>query len=204
MIELVFVIVVLGILAALSMPRLDRDIEQETKDSILSAIRYTQHLALTDNKHRFDEPDWQKALWQIHFEDNGATGGWSYAIASNMGLDNSLDANESATDPANGQLFHYNAINASPNIFIEKLYGIDDISFNGCSGTSNSSAKHIAFDNLGRLHRGVTQGATYDYATYVKGGDCQITFSASSFDNNFTIKIKQETGYAYILGQPNS
>jgi len=42
MIELVLVIVVLGILAALAMPRLERDLRQEAKDNLLSAIRYTQ------------------------------------------------------------------------------------------------------------------------------------------------------------------
>ena len=46
MIELVFVIVVIGILAALALPRIDRDLRQEAKDNLLSAIRYTQHLAL--------------------------------------------------------------------------------------------------------------------------------------------------------------
>jgi len=50
MIELILVIVVLGILAALAMPRVDRDSRQEAADNILSAIRYTQHLALMDNK----------------------------------------------------------------------------------------------------------------------------------------------------------
>lgn len=50
MIELVFVIVVLGILSALAMPRIDRDLRQEAKDNILSSIRYTQHLALIDEK----------------------------------------------------------------------------------------------------------------------------------------------------------
>ena len=50
MIELVFVIVVIGILAALALPRIERDLRQEAADNILAAIRYTQHLALNDNK----------------------------------------------------------------------------------------------------------------------------------------------------------
>ncbi len=201
MLELVFVIVVLGILAALAMPRLDRDIRQEAADNILSSIRYTQHLALTDNKHKFDSHDWQKALWQIRFPTSGSG---SYSIGTNMDYDTNIDADEAAIDPANGKIMHSTAANASPNIDITKKYGINSIIFNGCAGSSASSANHIAFDNLGRPHRGVTQGATNTYATYIKGGNCQITFNSPAFNSSFIIEIKQETGYAFIVGQPDS
>ena len=67
MIELVFVIVVLGILAALALPRMDRDLRQEAKDNLLSDICYTQHLALTDNKTNPADPNWQSKLWKITF-----------------------------------------------------------------------------------------------------------------------------------------
>ena len=201
MLELVFVIVVLGILATLAMPRLDRDIRQEAADNILSSIRYTQHLALTDNKHKFDSHDWQKALWQIRFPTSGSG---SYTIATNMDYNTNLDEDEAAIDPTNGKLMHSSATNASPNIDLTKKYGINSIEFNGCKGQSASTAKHIAFDNLGRPHRGVTQGATQNYATYINNGNCQITFDSPAFDSNFTIEIKQETGYAHIVNQDKS
>ena len=67
MLELVFVIVVLGILAALALPRMDRDLRQEAKDNILSAIRYTQHLALMDNKTNPLDANWQRiACGRLH------------------------------------------------------------------------------------------------------------------------------------------
>ena len=62
MIELVMVIVVLGILAVLAMPRLDRDLRQEAGDNILSAIRYTQHMALMDDVTNPNDNEWQKAF----------------------------------------------------------------------------------------------------------------------------------------------
>lgn len=200
MLELVFVIVVLGILASLAMPRMERDLHQEAADNVLSAIRYTQHLALTDNKHKFNKRYWQKALWQIRFENDS---GWAYVIASNRDLDANLDEDEAAIDAANGKLFYNDGNNASPNVFIEKLYGIDSIAFNDCSGTSNATSNHIAFDNLGRPHRGVF-AADYNYRTYVENKNCQITFSSPSFDSNFTIQIERETGYAFIVGQESS
>ena len=70
MLELVMVIVVLGILASLAMPRMDRDTRQEAETNILSALRFTQNLALTDNKTDPSDPTWQKELWKLHFELN--------------------------------------------------------------------------------------------------------------------------------------
>jgi len=206
MIELVMVIIVLGILTTLALPRMDREIRQEAADNILSAIRYTQHLALTDNRHKFDRADWQKSLWQIRF--SLINDEWIYTIASNIDYDTNLDQNEAALDPANGKYMHsgdnIRDNDESPNIFLTQKYSINTISFNNCHGASNSTANHIAFDQLGRPHRGVTQGATNDYATYVNNGNCQITFGSTAFDSNFTIEIEQETGYAYIIGQADS
>ncbi|MGD9717776.1 MAG: type II secretion system protein, partial [Sulfurimonadaceae bacterium] len=45
MLELVFVIVVIGILAAVIIPRMDRDNASEAAIELQSQIRYAQHLA---------------------------------------------------------------------------------------------------------------------------------------------------------------
>jgi len=71
MLELVFVIIIIGILAALAVPRMERDVKQEAGDNILAAIRYTQHLALTDDKQSYNDPNWQQKLWLIRFETYG-------------------------------------------------------------------------------------------------------------------------------------
>lgn len=207
MLELVFVIVVIGILAALALPRLDRDIRQEAADNILSAIRYTQHLALNDDKTNPFVSNWQKALWQIRFTQSGGTT-WSYTIGSNSdSTGTNIDKTESAIDPFNGKyMFNQNpaspANDESPNIFLSKKYGIDNITFNCPNGTS-TSPRHIAFDNIGRTYRGIST-ATNDYTSYMQG-DCNITFEFE--DSNIldlTINIAQETGYVSIVGQPDS
>ena len=51
MLELVFVIVVVGILAAILIPRTERSPVQECAVDLLSQIRYTQHLAIIDDKY---------------------------------------------------------------------------------------------------------------------------------------------------------
>jgi len=201
MLELVFVIVVLGILAALALPRMDRDLRQEARNNLLSAVRYTQHLALMDNQVDPSRTDWQKTLWQIRFTENAADNSWSYTIGSNRDHGLNIDKNESAIDPANGKYMYNNdpsnqASDESPNIFISKKYGINNVTFSNCniSRPSGSTAKHIAFDHLGRPHRGISTAGN-DYATYVTS-DCTITFTFSSSDiAPLIFTISKETGY---------
>ncbi len=196
MIELVFVIVVLGILASIALPRMDRDLRQEAKDNILSAIRYTQHLALMDDKTNPTNPTWQKELWQIRFSTSDVTNkAFFYTVSSDTDQDGSVDKNETAIDPANGKYMYNLGGNTvidsdeSPNIFIGKKYGINSMSFTGgCSG-----AHHIAFDNLGRPHNGVGS-ATNTYSQYMSQ-DCtiQIGFADSSI-TPLNITVTTETG----------
>ncbi|MEY3090450.1 MAG: hypothetical protein RL113_766 [Pseudomonadota bacterium] len=202
LLELVFVIVVLGILAALAIPRMERDLRQEAADNILSAIRYTQHLALNDDKTNPFISDWQKSFWTIRFSDSR----YQYIIGSDMDREGNIDKSEAAIDPISGKYIYNNstdpAEDESPDIFLNKKYGIDSIAITGCSVASgSSSALHIAFDHLGRPFRGVSV-ATNNYGRYVTQ-DCTLTFSASdSFpDQPIVIKIIRETGYAYIVGR---
>ena len=212
--ELIFVIIVIGILAAVIMPRINRDHRQEAADSILSAIRYTQHLALNDDKTRPDGGVWQRRLWHIRFSKGNVAGTkWFYTISSNNDNNSNVDFNETAIDPSNGKRF-YNAAgnydvdpNESPDIFLTKRFGIDSIDFTGCNvptGSSGSNAAHhIAFDQLGRPHKGV-YGAANDYRTIMQG-DCTITFGfEDSGIANLSILIHRDTGYAEIVGQSDS
>ena len=195
MLELVFVIVVLGILAALAMPRLDRDLRQEAKDNILSAIRYTQHLALNDDKTN-PTTNWQKTLWRITFSTSGNNLANFYTVSSDTDQDGSVDKAESAIDPVNGK-YMYNVggntvidSDESPNIFIGKKYGVNSMTFTG--GCAN--AQHIAFDHLGRPHNSLG-AATNNYSQYMTS-DCTIQFGfADNSITPLTVTIATETGY---------
>ena len=214
MLELVFVIIIIGILAATVLPKLDRDIRQEAADNILSAIRYTQHLALTDDKQSFKTKDWQQKLWLVRFETYGSD--IIYKIGSDMDMDGNIDQSEAAIDPLTGKYLHTTDSiqddDEAPRIFLTKKYGITSVVFNNCKGTQNTSAKHIAFDNKGRPHRGVmdttstggSAGASNDFRTYVKNGQCEITFHSSNFSPDIKIIVLEETGYTYIDNQLGS
>ena len=198
MIELIFVIVVMGILAALALPRMERDLRQEAADNILSAIRYTQHLALMDNKTNPNDLTWQQTLWMIKFTSGSDA---YYTVSSDIDKSKTVNKVESAIDPANGK-YMYNSSGAfssiasdeSSNIFLGHKYGINSITF------PNGFSQHIAFDNLGRPHNGLATtvgggAATNNYATYVSS-DFNITFGFTDTSiNPLIITILQETGY---------
>lgn len=77
MLELVFVIVVIGILAAAIIPSTRTNPAQEAAIQLLSHIRYTQHLAMIDDKYDAANPTWFQERWQIAFTGN------TYSILSN-------------------------------------------------------------------------------------------------------------------------
>jgi len=214
MIELVMVIVVLGILAALAIPRYERDLRQEAADNILSALRYTQHMALTDNVTNPRNNRWQRAFWHFGIEKCSDTGIFYY-IASDKDYEGNIDSNESINDPANGLLLMGNTPSASPckdvvqngsspNIFLSKQYGImdGDVTFTNC-GTG--AGKYIGFDYLGRPHRGFKGSSGSDYPDFssILTADCTITLSFTSEDN-ISIIIEKGTGHAYIQNQKDS
>jgi len=203
--ELVFVIVVLGILAAMAMSRLDRDLKQEAADTILSNIRYTQHLALMDNKHKFNDPKWQRRFWRIMFAtcDEGDA---FYRIGSDDDMDSTttFEKSEAATDPLNGKPIYLanngdcDDATVSNEIFIGKRFGVTvENGTGGCNGL-----KHIGFDHLGRPHVSFSGSTTPNYSGYMSS-TCRFTFTMTDGDT-FTIDIEPETGYAYISDQPDS
>jgi len=170
MIELIMVMVVMGILASLSIPRVKRDERSEAIIHMLSMIRYTQDLALHDSKHKRFNGRWQRAYWRFQIYQC-ANSGLFYMIGTDKDLNGNLNLNETAIDPSNGKYTFWNrfvscpknstdALNqkVSPNIFITQRYGISSVNFNSCrvykdNRTQHSNVKHIGFDSFGRPYK---------------------------------------------------
>ncbi len=203
MIEAVMAIVVMGIIAAVAIPRLENDSRQEASDQILSDIRYTQHLALTDDVTNPDNNEWQRHFWRIQFQNMVASGtGWTYSIGSSRDAGGTnIDLSEAAIDPLDGRPIFgdrtYGNTQVSPKVFIGRKYGISNIDFRGgCAGI-----QHLGFDHIGRPHISFTTSAAPDYSTILKT-PCLIDFIRDGV-NLFTIQINPETGYAFRTDQPN-
>ncbi len=205
MLELVFAIVVLGIIAALAIPRLDRDYRQEAADTILADIRYAQHLALLDDRQKFNDEEWQREFWQFKIESCGGGSGLFISVGSDRDHQGDLDRNEVALDPANGKpMFWKNTDDCSngnesdptvsKNIFLTKRFGVDSVTPSGSCAT-----QYIGFDHLGRPHTGFSGSTQPNYASYLSTA-CIYTFTLKTGES-FQIRIEPETGYASIVGQ---
>ena len=176
MLELVFVIVVIAILASLAIPRMERDYRSEARRNIVSALRYTQHMALIDDVRDPFDSSWQSKMWHISFAADGS----NYTISSNGSF---------AVDTTDGKLVDGTAT-GTPHARLGKKYGISGVSRSGgCTGTL------VAFDTLGRPHGSLPNAGTApNYASYMSS-DCVLTFSFTQTDiSDLVVTIAQETG----------
>lgn len=188
LIELVFVIVVIGIISAMIIPRLDRDNRYEAATQLLNHIKYTQHLAMTQDIYNNQNANWFRARWEIQLY---ACGG--YVVHSDINLLAGAPARSNAAlDPQTGKsLFVSNTCSMPmPATDFEKInlagyYDVSGITTTGCGGLS------ISFDNLGRPYRANTINGVIQ-------ANCQI---ALNFNNGASeiIRVHPETGYACIL-----
>jgi len=211
MIELVFVIIVLGILASLAMGRMERDLKQEASETILSHIRLAQQLALSDNKHRSDnDAKWQRAYWRFQFSNCSFTGDVKpiYAVGSGKLENGELTKIRSAINPINGKYLFgsctesSNGKDVSKDVFAGQHFGVKNFQLKKCT-TPQYTGQNFGFDYLGRLHVGIdTYGGTADF-NRVATRDCNLTVTMSN-DDTFSIIIENETGHAYIEGEDNS
>ena len=221
MIELVFVIVVVGILAAIMIPKLNRNASREAANQVLTHIRYTQHLAMQDDKYEnfiSNQPKpWFKMRWGIAFNntslydecliDKPGIKTWKYSVF----FDNSFKGNiNSESEVANdiyksGKLLSggWSGISTdackkiNKELNIEKRFGVTLVEFkDGCSGMQT-----INFDEMGRPMRVASTtsgGAKRPYDRLLKK-DCKITITDKR-GNQTTIIIEKESGFTSIKG----
>ncbi|MCD4667305.1 MAG: prepilin-type N-terminal cleavage/methylation domain-containing protein [Sulfurimonas sp.] len=207
MLELVFVIVVIGILAAAIIPSTKTNPLQEAAVQVVSHIRYTQHLAMVDDKYADDSPtvaspNWYKRRWQIVFEY--VTSEPKYTIFSDgSSCDGNANDSETAVDPLNHDkilsgggtgISNINKINKKLNL--NQAYGINSVSFS--SNGKFAGSTRLAFDHLGRPLIGKIGSYSSAYINNrLLQGQCQITLFNS--ESNVTIAVESETGYTHIL-----
>ena len=216
MIELVFVIVIIGILSAVLAPNFQRDTLQEAASQIVSHIRYTQHLAMMDNKFDSSDQNWFKKRWRLRFlKTAGSDNQWSYTIYSDNDFDGNADANEMAknslksteylTGGFSGTVPYKVSGSVNPKISKElnigHQFGVANITTTNSCRTAGTST-HIAFDNMGRPMTGAIDTLTKPYiktgAFYLLSLPCDITLIDSD-NQSIIIRIEPETGYAHII-----
>ncbi len=227
MIELVMVIIVAGILAAMAFPRMNDDNIYQAANQVASHIRYTQHLAMQDNQFNPNDPQWFKGRWQffvsrakntisymIFSDTRGGTGMYQgNPTGSSIG---SVVLSEVAVNPEDPTRYLIGAPYStffgdsdrviSRKLDLKRTFGIEAVSITG--GNSGSAQSRIFFDNFGRPFRGYNKaiGATNPYGDmYLLRTQLQIHLCTvnpcptSDGKDRITIAIEPETGYTHIL-----
>lgn len=217
MIELIFVIVVVGILAAIMIPKLNRNASREAANQILTHIRYTQHLAMQDDKYAqsVDEKLWFKMRWGITFNETSlkecsidelGVKTWKYSVF----FDKSLKGNPNSKDEIANDIYKSGKLltagwsgistdackKINKELNLGKRFGIASVDFrDGCS-----EMQTINFDEMGRPMKVVSvtknRGAKRPYDRLLKK-DCKITITDKR-GNQTTITIEKESGFASI------
>lgn len=210
MMEVITVIAVIGVLVAVAIPRSGSNRLSEAATQLISHIRYTQHLAMIDDKFDLSDNDWYKERWQIMFASTvGSGNSWSYMIFSDsLGASTgSPDVNEHAVNPSDSSKFltggystgniAFDDSRATTELNIGKKYGITNVTLS--SSCSISGTTRIAFDHLGRPLRGAfhNYSSAYPAANRLITSQCIITLTDNT--GNISIAIEPETGYSCIL-----
>lgn len=195
MLELVFVIVIVGILAAVIIPNTRTNPLQEAAIQLISHIGYAQHLAMVDDRYGQVQPgndNWFISRWQ--FYSHASNGDNVYTIYSDRDLDDvaNPDIGEIAIDPLAGKQMTGSSLygnNIVKKMNLTDSYGINAVNFTGgCAGV-----QRIFFDFLGRPH--TDNNTPYNNLLQAQ---CNIRFTHTD-NTNITIRIHPETGYACIL-----
>lgn len=193
MLELVFVIIVIGILAVLAMPNFNRHPLQEAAEQVASHIRYTQHLAMVDDKYDPADPTWYASLWRIRFYESGTPDNYYYTVFSDLDKQSDADYGAGKREVAVDPLKRINMHDASNNhdMDLTGTFGISSV-----SSTCDTGWIEFFFDHLGRPYvDSITTGTNPPYSGLLNS-DCNITLTHP--DGTAVITIRPETGYVSI------
>ena len=210
-------------------PRMGSNKLAECAVQLVTDIRYTQHLAMIDDKYDSNSPNWYRQRWQIAFSTAHSTRSYSIFSDSPSISTGAYDGNPSANisytkvevarNPLDTYKYMIGVPNSnfdnsstkriSPSLNIGKMYGIVDVKMS--DGTS-STVKRILFDHLARPYRGTgSSTATHPLSSSVDKiatstiliklceEACIGNNRTVNSDTEIMIAVEPETGYTHIL-----
>lgn len=214
LIELIMVIVIVGILAFVLVPRQTDNRLITAANQVAKHIRYTQHLALMSDKFDANNTEWFKNYWQIYFHQipsgiwSGSNDDIGYTIFSDIASvgagarGNPNSETEIARNPQQSNLIlspgHsgtgvvIDKSKLTPELNLSSTYGIADVRFG--ANCSVGGSKRIQFDARGRPHFGANlNNANANLVT----NTCVITLTGNT-GNMLNILVYPETGRVCI------
>ncbi len=168
MLELVIVIVVAGILAAVMIPRLERDNLREAAEQVVRHIQYTQHLAMVNDVYDDTNANWYQNRWSINLCST------AYAVER-------ANSTETAEDALTQR-----DINGTDN----------DIADMGVSISPTTGNCRIVFDDLGRPYSFASTPVFVSPLGSLNTADNVITLTANG--RTATITVTKQTGFVKL------
>jgi hypothetical protein len=100
LLELIFIILIVSIVASQSNIRNNLSKLQLAKQQLLLHLKYTRYIAMLDEKYDYDDEEWYKKRWNLKFLNcRESIGGIYYVIYSDNDKDGHIDKEESLKDP---------------------------------------------------------------------------------------------------------
>ncbi len=200
MMELIFIIIVIGILAAVVIPRTGSNKLHEAAIQVVSHIRYTQHLAMIDDKFDVNDATWYQNKWQIRFRLLMNESGYVIFSDSDTQKANANNS-EMALDPLTGERMNgfdqYKPANLTLSYYIKgDATGIVQSCFTADGSLVTSNRGVFAFDHLGRPYSGLSNATSA--TQYLITANCDITLTDTN-GASVIIRVHPETGYTCIL-----
>lgn len=168
MIELIIVIVVIGILAAVMIPKTDTEPARDAANQLSRHIQYAQHLSMVDDAYDATDGSWPDNRWGVIIS------GTKYSVQTGAG--------RYAKNPLTKE-----ALNGSSITDLGDKFAVTSI--------TSSCGKGIAFDNFGTPYAfGGNWSGSSPTAGRLTNSNCLITVTSNGKTAQFT--IYGQTGYA--------
>lgn len=208
-IEIIFVVTIVAILIGIAAPRLlQKDDLSLAADQVINHIRYTQHLALMEDRFDPNNNLWFREGWQIAFHRNtGSNGKWAYSVFvdQNGNRNPNVSLNELASHPLDRNKLMTGGFDTlelgdprvDEKLCIECAYDVT-LAFD----FPNNSYR-LAFDELGRPYTGYSNNnpptliqlnPASDRTWLTQTGHITITHQSG---DTARICIEPETGYTH-------
>ncbi|MFA6396890.1 MAG: hypothetical protein WCW84_13080 [Sulfurimonas sp.] len=171
LLELVFVIIVIGILAITAMPNFASHALTDASEQVARHIRYAQHLSMMDDVYNPADANWYKKRWMINICQP------AYTITR-------IDGSATATDPLTRKV-----MDGTGDLSLAGKYNVNSVV------VADGKCK-IAFDNLGRPYSFIS---AYTPTSPMDGlMDTNSSIALNHTDGNTTIVIRPQTGYVSV------
>jgi len=152
LLELIFIILVVGIIASQSIQKNNLSKLTLAKNQIILHLKYTRYIAMLDNKYDYEDILWHKKRWSLKFEHcDKDIGGLFYSVYSDANGGGGVNKEEVLKDPlTNNYIFATSCkkdslYDKSKFVLLTKEYEIENIDVS-CNETATIGQISFGYD----------------------------------------------------------